>query len=91
MLDLIWRPNARRQFLEILDYIGERNGQAALRMKRLIEDRVELARVVPGMGRPGRVAETRELVVHPNYVVIYSHDGTVLTVIRVLHAHQQYP
>lgn len=91
MLDLIWQPSARLQARNLISYIAERNSSAAQRIKDLIDDRIALARVVPGMGRPGRVTATRELIVHPNYIVIYMHDDTTLTVLRVLHAHQRYP
>lgn len=91
MLDLIWRPEAERQFLGMLEYIAARNAPASLRIKRLVDDRIALALAVPGIGRPGRVRGTRELVVHPNYIVIYTHDGTSLRVIRVLHSRQCYP
>ena len=91
MLKLIWRPDAERQLLDIVDYIGARNAPAAVRIKALIDDRIELARVVPGMGRPDRVTGTRELFVHPNYIVVYLHDGEALNVLQVLHARQRYP
>jgi toxin ParE1/3/4 len=91
MLDLIWQPNARLQARYLIDYIAERNTSAAQCIKDLIDDRIALARAVPGVGRPGRVTGTRELIVHPNYIVIYMHNDTTLTVLRVLHAHQQYP
>ncbi|MGN6653381.1 type II toxin-antitoxin system RelE/ParE family toxin [Trinickia sp.] len=41
--------------------------------------------------RTGRVAGTREVVAHPNYVVVYRVTGTAVLVLRVLHARQQYP
>ena len=91
MLDLIWRPEAERQFLGMLEYIGARNAPASYRLKQIVDDRIALALTVPGLGRPGRVVGPRELVFHPNYIVIYTHDGTTLTVIRVLHSRQQYP
>jgi toxin ParE1/3/4 len=37
------------------------------------------------------LAGTRELVVHPNYILIYLVGEDVVEIIRVLHAHQQYP
>lgn len=74
-----------------IDYIAARDSAAAERIKALIEHHIALARVVPGMGRPGRVEGTRELIVHPNYIVIYRANDTRMTIIRVLHAHQRYP
>ncbi|WP_307139206.1 type II toxin-antitoxin system RelE/ParE family toxin [Duganella sp. Leaf61] len=41
--------------------------------------------------RPGRVAGTREIVVHPNYIVVYQVCPNVIEIIAVLHSRQQYP
>lgn len=34
---------------------------------------------------------TREMVVHPNYVVVYQESKTEVVILRVLHARQQWP
>jgi len=41
--------------------------------------------------RAGRVSGTREMVVRSNYVVIYTEDTCAVTILRVLHAAQQWP
>jgi len=46
--------------------------------------------VHPAMGRPGRVAGTRELVVPP-YVVAYRVKAGAVQVLRVLHAARNWP
>lgn len=45
----------------------------------------------PAIGRPGRVSSTRELVVHPNYVLIYDIMGDDVRILRLLHARRQWP
>ncbi|MFC3612902.1 type II toxin-antitoxin system RelE/ParE family toxin [Lutimaribacter marinistellae] len=45
----------------------------------------------PKRCRPGRVPGTRELVVQPNYLVVCSEEPTMVTVLRVMHAAQQWP
>jgi len=46
----------------------------------------------PGMGRPGRVDGTRELVIAGlPYVVAYFHQGDTVTVLRVLHGAMKWP
>ena len=53
----------------------------------------------PRLYRPGRVRGTREAVVLPNYVLVYSVDGEgegegddgAIVVLRVLHASRQWP
>jgi toxin ParE1/3/4 len=91
MRNLIWRPEARRQYLESLDYIAQRNMIASERLDQAIVSQVDLLRQHPFIGRVGRVENTRELVVHPNYVIIYRVDATEVWILRFLHARKQYP
>lgn len=57
-------------------------------------DRVigEVARLQshPGMGRPGRVPETRELVIPP-YIVAYRVKAGTVQILRVLHSARSWP
>lgn len=45
----------------------------------------------PKRCRSGRVEGTRELVVRPNCIVIYTETSAAVTVLRVLHAAQMWP
>ena len=91
MLNLIWETDSRSQFKAILNFIGGRDLNAAIRIRLLILERVERLRSFPEIGRPGRVAGTRELIVHPNYVVIYQVKDNAIDILRVLHSRQRYP
>ena len=91
MRKLIWQPEARRQLDDIILYIGERNYAAAARIEEQIRHHADLLQHHPFIGRPGRVAGSRELVVHPNYILIYRVGEETVEIIRTLHAHQQYP
>jgi toxin ParE1/3/4 len=91
MLPIVWLPAARRNLAAIIGFIAQENPTAARRMKSLIEDAVLPLAEHPYLFRAGRVAGTREVVAHPNYVVVYRVTGTVVLVLRVLHARQQYP
>ncbi len=46
---------------------------------------------MPYLFRLGRVPDTREHVVHPNYIVVYQVGDEVIDILRVLHSRQQYP
>ena len=91
MLELVWEPSATDQLAEIIDYIARDHLAAAERLERQFHEKVELARHVPGMGRPGRITGTREIVVHSNYLAIYRVADDRLYLLRVLHARQRYP
>ena len=88
---LSWRETARADLLAIVEYIADDNPDAAQALKDEIETRVsELARF-PQMYKSGRVAGTREMVVRQNFIVVYAEDAETVSVLRVLHAAQQWP
>lgn len=91
MLDLIWEPEARHQYAAIVDFVSEHNPRAALRLSSLIDEALERACRFPEIGRPGRVSGTRELIVHPNYLIVYQVAAGAIDVLRLLHARQRYP
>lgn len=43
------------------------------------------------MGRPGRILSTREMVAHPNYIIVYEIGVDEIIILAVIHARQQYP
>jgi len=91
MLPIVWLPQARRNLAAIVRFIAEESPTAARRMKGLIETSVLPLAEHPYLFRAGRVPGTREVVAHPNYVVVYRVTATAVLVLRVLHARQQYP
>lgn len=91
MLVLEWRETARADLLAIIEYIADDNADAAQRLKDEIEAKVAK---LPGYSkryRVGRMPGTREMLVRSNYLVIYTEDARAVTVLRVLHAAQQWP
>lgn len=86
MLPIVWAWEARTDLAELLGYIGDRN-----RMQDIIQAAVEGLAAFPLAGRAGRRPGTRELVAHPNYVIVYRVEIDQVRVISVLHARQQYP
>lgn len=90
---LVWRPMALADREAIMNYIAQDNPAAAIELDDEFENKAEQARQRPAMYRAGRVSGTREIVVRPDYVMIYriEDDGGTLAVLRVLHAAQQWP
>ena len=91
MRTLVWREAARADLRRIVLYIAERNLPAARQMRLLIEEAVLPLVRHPYLFRAGRVPGTRELVAHPNYIVVYRVSDEMVEIVSVLHARQQYP
>jgi len=91
MLPIQWRTEAQTDLTRILGYLAERSQQAAFDLYNNIDQVVSQLPQHPYLYRCGRVAGTRELVVHPNYVIVYQIGTASIEIISVLHARQQYP
>jgi len=91
MLPVQWLTKARNNLATIIEYIAERNDVAALELQEDIERAASQLPQHPYLYRPGRVAGTREIVVHPNYMIVYRIRPTVIEIVAVLHTRQQYP
>lgn len=90
MVSLIWHPGALEDLEAIVDFIELRNPLAAQRIGDAIRLTAERLPDHPLIHRPGRIAGTREAVVHPNYILVYRVTN-IIEVLAVLHARQQYP
>ena len=75
----------------ILQYIAQDNITAAIQLDQEFEAKAEIARQRPTPYKEGRVKGTRELVVRPNYVMVYRVLPDAVEFLRVLHATQQWP
>lgn len=82
-----------RRLEDIREFIAKDNPPAANRMVSRIRAAVERLGTSPGLGRPGRIAGTRELVVPGTpYIVPYRvHGGDIVQIITVLHSARRWP
>src|SRR5436190_21788483 len=93
-MKILWLEQAERDLNEAFDYILERDPQAAFRFYKTIREKVELLAAQPGLGRPGRVQDTRELIITKTpYLVAYTVDHRLdaVVVLRVLHGARTWP
>ncbi|MES2759052.1 MAG: type II toxin-antitoxin system RelE/ParE family toxin [Pseudomonadota bacterium] len=90
-MELFWTPEAVQDREDIYDAIDIDNPTAALALDELFAERAGRLVDHPGLGKPGRIAGTRELVAHRNYILIYDTSGDLVRVLRVLHAARQWP
>ena len=74
-----------------MEYIAQDNPTAAIELDIEFETKAETARLRPALYKPGRMKGTREIVVRPNYVMVYRVAGDGVEVLRVLHTAQRRP
>lgn len=90
-INLNWKQEAVADLMAIINYISDDNPNAAQSLKDDIEGKVSKLPNHPQMYRAGRVSGTREMVVRPNYIVVYAENPSAVVILRVLHAAQQWP
>jgi addiction module RelE/StbE family toxin len=90
-MKLVWTRTASSDRKDIREYIAQNNPAAALALDELISEKASRLVDHPGLGRPGRVKGTRELVAHQNYILIYDTVDDLVRILRVLHAAKQWP
>jgi addiction module RelE/StbE family toxin len=75
----------------IMSFIAADNVTAAVELDLEFEAKAEIARQRPTLYKAGRVKGTRELVVRPNYVMVYRLLADAVEILRVLHVERQWP
>lgn len=86
-----WTDKALADLDIIVRYIFQESPAAAFDIEDLILNGVQNLSQFPYLGRVGLVFGTRELVIHPNYIVVYRIDEPLVQIISVVHTRRQYP
>lgn len=87
-----WLRKALRNLDEEATYIATDDPAAARLLVERVLQAVAKLEEQPGIGRPGRVPRTRELVVlKTRYIVPYRVRGEVVEVLRVFHTSRRLP
>jgi len=90
--EIRWSPDAAADFARIVEYIRQDSNTAAQIIARAVYGRISDLKDFPNMGRPGRVAGTRELALAPlPFVVVYRVKEDRVEIARVLHGAQRWP
>ena len=87
-----WLRKALRNLDDEATYIAANDTAAASLVVRRVLDAVAMLAEQPGLGRPGRVSGTRELIVaKTRYIVPYRVRGETVEVLRVFHTSRRLP
>ncbi|WP_373754153.1 type II toxin-antitoxin system RelE/ParE family toxin [Neisseria weixii] len=90
-MQINWTTKALNDAENIINYIAEENPIAALETDDLIRKAVTILETMPLAGRYGNLPNTRELVIHRNYFIIYEILPDCVRILGVKHTRQQYP
>jgi len=86
-----WTKTALANLVSIIEYIETDNAERAKSFALEIQSKTNSLAEFPSIGRPGRVIGTRELVIHPNYVIPYRVREGIVEILRVQHVARRWP
>ncbi len=88
-----WKPGAIAELVEyVVDYANRHDPLTAYRVFDEVQARAGILDDQPGIGRPGRIRGTKELVVTGTpFILVYRVRGAQVEILRVLHGRQQWP
>ena len=84
-----WTTEASDQLEAAIQRILDDNPTVARKVATVVIDRIEQLATFPGLGRPGEVNGTRELVISP-YVVVYRSTDELIEVLHIWHGAQDW-
>jgi addiction module RelE/StbE family toxin len=84
-----WTTEAADQLETAVKHIQQDNPTAARNVAQTVIDRIEQLAAFPGLGRPGEVKGTRELVIPP-YVVVYRSTQESVEILHIWHGAQDW-
>jgi addiction module RelE/StbE family toxin len=91
-LTIRWTRHAIADIDDIYDFIPANNPRTAMSIVDRIDRVITSLTTHPRMGRPGRLAGSRELVVaRTPFVVAYRLRGRAVEVLGVIHAARRWP
>ena len=91
-MKLRWSATSREDRDQIFDYIKADSVNSAILVDQRIVAHARLLGEFPARGRPGRIADTRELVVQgTSHILVYRELPGIVRIIRVLHSAQSWP
>lgn len=88
---VVWTPEALQDRIDVWDYIANHNPHAAIRMDELFSDAASRLANQPMLGKVGKIPNTRELIPHENYRLVYQLHSEVVWILVLIHTARQWP
>ena len=84
-----WTTEASDQLEAAFKHIQQDNPTAAGNVAQAVIERIEQLATFPGLGRPGEVMGTREIV-SPPYVIVYRSTDEIVEILYIWHGAQDW-
>ena len=88
---VFWTSGAERDRADIIEFIGQNNPIAAIRMDELFAAAAGRLADHPLLGRTGQVPGTRELIAHESYRLVYELHDDSIWVLTLVHTRRRWP
>lgn len=88
---VFWTLEAEQDRVEIWDYIAAENPHAAVLLDELFSEAAAKLAQYPRLGKPGQISDTRELLPHENYRLVYQIDGEIVWILALVHTAREWP
>ena len=90
-MKVVWASSAEQDRADIIEFIGLDNPIASIMMDELFAEVSLRLEKHPLLGKPGRVSETRELIPHANYRLIYEVKNDQVRILALVHTARLWP
>jgi toxin ParE1/3/4 len=91
-MQIRWEEEAVKDLIDLRTHIAADNPAAAQKTATRIIEKIQLLADQPFLGEPGRIHNTRELVVTSSpYTIIYHASADFISILRVFHQARQWP
>jgi addiction module RelE/StbE family toxin len=88
---VVWTPEALQDRADVWDHIVADNPRAAVRVDALFSDAAASLAKHPGLGRPGKIPGTHELIPHASYRLVYEVERDTVWLLALVHTSRQWP
>lgn len=82
----VWTPRALQDVRDVIEHIAA--DRMLARMLSVVDDTLVAH---PHVGRPGRVTQTREFIVHASYILVYRVKDETLEFLAFRHSARRWP
>lgn len=90
-MSVMWALSAEQDRMDIADFIAQDNPLAAVGMDEFFAAAARRLGEHPLIGRLGKIAGTRELVLHESYRMVYEVKDGAVWILAVVHTARTWP